>query len=196
MAQRGSYAKGVAKRTEILDTALDVVARNGFRGTSVKELADSVGLSQAGLLHYFDSKDELFTAILRRRDEVDLALADPHADIVEQLITVIRHNADVPGLVQLFASMSTAATSDPSHAAHAYFVERYASLRTQAADAITIRQRRGEVPAGVDPTRLATVLLAVSDGMQIQWMLDPATDMAEHVELVWRLALATVTTPG
>ena len=55
---------------------------------------------------------------------------------------------------------------------------------------------RGEVPAGVDPTRLATVLLAVSDGMQIQWMLDPATDMAEHVELVWRLALATVTTPG
>ena len=75
MAQRGSYAKGVAKRTEILDTALDVVARNGFRGTSVKELADSVGLSQAGLLHYFDSKDELFTAILRRRDEVDNALA-------------------------------------------------------------------------------------------------------------------------
>jgi hypothetical protein len=75
-------------------------------------------------------------------------------------------------------------------------VERYASIRAQVAAAIVVRQEQGEVPAGIDPTRLATVLLAVSDGMQIQWMLDPATDMAEHVELVWRLALAAVATPA
>src|SRR3982751_4591907 len=69
--RRGSYAKGVAKREEILERALDVIAREGYRGASVKELADAVGLSQAGLLHYFDSKEELFAEILRKRDEVD-----------------------------------------------------------------------------------------------------------------------------
>src|SRR6478736_6791304 len=71
--RRGSYAKGVAKREEILERALDVIAAEGYRGASVKVLADAVGLSQAGLLHYFDSKEELFTEILRKRDELDLA---------------------------------------------------------------------------------------------------------------------------
>ena len=73
--RRGSYAKGVAKREEILTRALDVIAREGYRGASVKELADAVGLSQAGLLHYFDSKEELFTEILRKRDELDSVAA-------------------------------------------------------------------------------------------------------------------------
>ncbi len=62
------YAKGLAKREEILTTALDVIARSGYRGTPVRELANAVGLSQAGLLHYFSSKEELFTEILAKRD--------------------------------------------------------------------------------------------------------------------------------
>ena len=53
--ERGPYAKGVAKREEILTTALEVVSRRGFGGASVKELADAVGLTPAGLLHYFGS---------------------------------------------------------------------------------------------------------------------------------------------
>lgn len=77
--RRGSYAKGIAKREEILSRALDVIAREGYAGASVKELAAEVGLSQAGLLHYFGSKEELFAAILRKRDEVDLAQFDAFA---------------------------------------------------------------------------------------------------------------------
>ena len=68
--RRGPYAKGKAKRAEILDVALEVIAREGYTGATVKELADAVGLSQNGLLHYFGSKDALFAEILRRRDEI------------------------------------------------------------------------------------------------------------------------------
>src|SRR5690349_14098126 len=114
--RRGPYTKGVAKREEILTRALDVIAREGYRGASVKELADPVGLSQAGLLHYFDSKEELFTEILRKRDELDTAAygmqpvesrADPVVDaplpdIRTGYLGIITHNADVPGLVHLF----------------------------------------------------------------------------------------------
>lgn len=71
MARRGSYAKGIAKREEILDAALDIVARVGYSRTTVRELAQAVGLSQTGLLHYFGTKEQLFVEILRRRDEVD-----------------------------------------------------------------------------------------------------------------------------
>ena len=47
MAGKGSYAKGVAKREEILRTALEVFAKQGYRGTSLRELAEAVNLSQA-----------------------------------------------------------------------------------------------------------------------------------------------------
>ena len=191
MAQRGSYAKGIAKREEILRVALEVVARNGFRGTSVKELAEAVDLTQAGLLHYFDSKDDLFTAILRTRDQVDAERFRELDDVVDQLIAVIKHNAETPGLVQLFASMSTAATSDPEHAAHEYFADRYVRFRAELATSIRKRQASGEVRPDLDADTLSAVLMAVSDGMQLQWMLDPTTDMAAHVAFVWQTAIAT-----
>ena len=112
MARRGSYAKGIAKREEILTVALDLVAQQGFRRTSIKDIADAVGLTQAGLLHYFDSKDELWVEILRRRDEIDLA-HDWHAeDPAALLAAIVRHNTEVPGLVQMFVNLSAAAATD------------------------------------------------------------------------------------
>ncbi|MGN8552055.1 UNVERIFIED_CONTAM: TetR/AcrR family transcriptional regulator [Microbacterium sp. SLM126] len=190
--RRGSYAKGVVKREEILERALDVIAREGYRGASVKELADAVGLSQAGLLHYFDSKEELFTAILRKRDEVDSAgfgLYEPDGTVAisdprEGFLGVIRHNADVPGLVQLYARLSVDAV-DPDHAAHEFFVSRGQVLRDVFSNAIAARQASGEVTDRIDPSTLARILQAVADGLQVQWMLEPDVDMAGTVDALF-----------
>ncbi|QFZ20833.1 TetR/AcrR family transcriptional regulator [Saccharothrix syringae] len=46
----------------ILDRAAGLFARHGFAHTSLKDLADAVGLSKAGLLHHFPSKEALFQA--------------------------------------------------------------------------------------------------------------------------------------
>ena len=185
MAQRGAYAKGVAKREEILDAALGVIARNGYQRTSVRDIAEAVGLSQAGLLHYFSSKDALFAEILRRRDEVDRERlrADPQAR-VDGLIDVVRHNADVPGLVQLHAELSTE-SAHPDHAAHDYFTQRYATLRTQLGEAVCSAQERGELSRSLDAESVATILLAAADGLQTQWMLEPDLDMAAQLEHLW-----------
>lgn len=191
MARRGSYAKGVAKRDEILERALEVIAREGIRGASVKELADAVGLSQAGLLHYFDSKEELFTAILRKRDEVDSRrFGDVDAEasldrIRDGYVGIVRHNAEVPGLVQLFSRLAVDA-GDPQHPAHDYFVERSAALRRTFAAALAERQREDAV-GRVDPDTLARILQAVSDGMQLQWLQDPSVDMAATVDALFEL---------
>ncbi|WP_214467592.1 TetR/AcrR family transcriptional regulator [Microbacterium flavescens] len=189
--RRGSYAKGVAKREEILERALEVIAREGYRGASIKELADAVGLSQAGLLHYFDSKEELFTAILRKRDEVDTADFVPGddgrfagADLREGYLSVIRHNADVPGLVQLFARLSVEAT-DPDHSAHDYFVSRGETLRDAFASAIAAQQAAGALSDRVDPQTLARIFQAVADGLQVQWMLEPEVDMAGTIDALF-----------
>ncbi|MCJ1712983.1 TetR/AcrR family transcriptional regulator [Curtobacterium sp. VKM Ac-2922] len=192
MTRRGSYAKGIAKREEILTVALELVAQQGFRRTSIKDVSDAVGLTQAGLLHYFDSKDELWVEILRRRDEIDNA-TDWHAnDPSELLSAIVRHNAEVPGLVQMFVNLSAAAATDTEHPAHEYFRERYENSRRSMAADFRAMQQDGRLRADVDPEALTSVLLAVSDGMQIQWLFDPSRDMAAHVELVTRLAVAQV----
>lgn len=187
MARRGSYAKGVAKREEILTAALDVIARNGYRRTSVRELADAVGLSQAGLLHYFSSKEELFQEILRKRDEVDASAFEGQRDTpIEGFFAVIRHNSEVPGLVQLYAQVSTEA-GDPEHPAHEFFIERYRQFRAMFSQLIRDEQAAGRVDADLDADRIANLFLAAADGLQTQWMLDPSIDMADHVAYLWHL---------
>lgn len=175
MTRRGSYAKGIAKREEILTVALDVIARHGYRGASVREIADAVGLSQAGLLHYFDSRDELLTAVLTKRDEVDAPA--PAEEPFEALLRIVAHNAEVPGLVQLYAQLSIEAT-DPAHPAHEYFVARYERLRSMFADGIRQAQAAGAMRADADPETTATAIVAAADGLQAQFLLDPSIDMA------------------
>jgi AcrR family transcriptional regulator len=197
--RRGSYAKGIAKREEILARALEVIAREGYRGASVKELADAVGLSQAGLLHYFDSKEELFTEILRKRDEIDTVglgvSGDPADDLPADVdlstlragyLGIVRHNADVPGLVHLFARLSVDA-ADPEHPAHEYFVRRGEELRGFFATAIAAGQATGDIDDRTDPIVLARLFQAVADGMQVQWMLEPEVDMTATVDALFEL---------
>jgi len=188
MTRKGSYAKGVAKREEILTTALDVVATVGYSATTVRELADAVGLTQNGLLYYFGSKEQLFVEIIRRRDRVD---GETYATEVTDDIGVgharfVRHNAEVPGLVQLSIGLSAEATS-PSHPAHEFFAERFEALRREGADVVRTFQERGDMPSHLDPEKLVTVLMALSDGLQLQWLYKPGIDMAEHFLYLWEL---------
>lgn len=190
-ARRGSYAKGRAKREEILSRALDVIARQGYRGASVKELAAEVGLSQAGLLHYFDSKEELFTEILRKRDELDAAafggvtaLSTDIDSIRDGYLRIIRHNSEVPGVVELFSRLSVEA-ADPQHPAHRFFLERNTQLRGAFADVVRTAQETGRISDAVDADTLARILQAVADGMQTQWMLEPDVDMAGVVDALF-----------
>lgn len=184
MSRPARYAKGLAKREEILTTALEVIARTGYRGTSVRELAAAVGLSQAGLLHYFSSKEELFAEILRKRDAVDHARASAEegeaGSSVEMLIDIVRHNAEVPGLVQLYAQYSVEA-AHPDHPEHAAFTERYDRIRGLLVADLAARQAAGTLDPGLDAAKLATVLIATCDGLQTQWLLNPDTDMAGHL---------------
>jgi AcrR family transcriptional regulator len=196
MPRPARYSKGLAKREEILTTALDVIARTGYRRTSVRELAAAVGLSQAGLLHYFSSKEELFAEILLKRDAVDQAAGDDEQErAVDTLVRVVRHNAEVPGLVQLYAQYSVEA-AQPDHPEHPAFVERYDRIRQYLVEDIEGRQRSGDLPAHLDATKLASLLIAASDGLQTQWLLNPETDMAEHLSyLLGLLGLARPATP-
>lgn len=180
MARRGSYAKGVARREEILESALDVIGRKGYQNASLKEIAEVVGVTPAALLHYFGSKEELFTEVLRKRDELDGL--DPTfvsaSEATAGFVQVIRHNTQVPGLVALFSRLAVEA-ADPAHPAHQYFLDR--SERLRETFSASLAQRGYEHPT-IDPDTLARIIQAASDGLQLQWMVDPTVDMPAIME--------------
>lgn len=189
MAQRGAYAKGVAKREEILEAALAVVAERGYRKASVKEIADASGLSPAGLLHYFGSKEELFVAILEARDARDTREVES-VGFMGAFLAALRHNAAVPGLVHLYARLAVDA-ADPEHPANEYFRTRTVQLEELARDTIVAAQASGEIRADVDPVWVMRSAHALADGLQTAWMLDPTIDMAADVEEFLRVLRPT-----
>ena len=182
---RGGYAKGDARREAIVDVATDVFATLGFRAATMLQIAAACGISRTGLLHHFPSKESLLEAVLSRRDERSATLIpkrvgtdDDDRAALARMVAVMRHNADSPTIINLFSVLSAEA-GDPAHPAHAYFVSRYASLRSELIESLTRLHRRGGLTAGTDPTALAVELIALMDGLQVQWVLAPdQVDMA------------------
>jgi AcrR family transcriptional regulator len=60
--QNSRKAQAEKRRLQILETALTVFASNGFKGTSIKDIAEAAGISQGLMYHYFTSKDDLLEA--------------------------------------------------------------------------------------------------------------------------------------
>ncbi|MFJ5985489.1 TetR/AcrR family transcriptional regulator [Lentzea sp. NPDC092896] len=108
---------------KILDAAAALFARHGFEQTSLKSLADAVGLSKAGLLHHFPSKDALFEAaweqsrVLTRHvlDQVSTLPAGSERDR-RSLELLTDYALDRPGLVSLLFRTMTAPGEDPQQA--------------------------------------------------------------------------------
>ncbi|WP_326943826.1 MULTISPECIES: TetR/AcrR family transcriptional regulator [unclassified Amycolatopsis] len=184
--RRGPYAKGIARRQQILREALAAYAESDSTGPSLRAIAKRTGLSERGLLHYFPARDELFVAILAERDAADRASFDPDGPL-DDLAAVTAHTAKTPGLVRLFLEM-TAAAPDPEHAAHGFFTRRYRELREILARKFT-RSPRPETPP-VDADFAARVLIAASDGLQAQWLLDPSIDLEDDLDRLARLLQA------
>ncbi len=69
----GSSTRGAAKRAEILQAASTVAAVGGYGSVTLQSVADAAGLSEAGLLHHFPTKEHLVIAAVSHHDDVTAA---------------------------------------------------------------------------------------------------------------------------
>jgi AcrR family transcriptional regulator len=184
--ERGAYARGLARREEIMAGAIELFSRIGYRNATILDIATHVGISRTGLLHHFPSKEILLKAILAKRDREDLqrlSRSDDALGGLSDIVELARHNAGVPDLVSLFAVLSAEA-SDPTHPAHAFFVRRYERARVSMADALRRAADAGLLAPHVDIDHEARALVALMDGLQVQWLLAPdKVDMAEDLRI-------------
>ena len=186
---RGAYAKGIARRQEILDRAIEVFAERGSDRTSLRAIAREVGVTHAALTHYFGSLEELLVAVYEESNapgrKAETAAED--ATPVEMMIESARSNRAIPGLVQLYSTLVATALEEGHPAARTFATGRFTRLRARLADVVRQQQQGGRIRGDVDPDAVAALVVAASDGLQTQWLLDESAPQHEALALLDRL---------
>jgi AcrR family transcriptional regulator len=193
----------VARRNELIEAAWRCAAQSGFRDMTVDDVCAEGGVSKGAFYGYFEQKDELLIALLdddaKALDQKLAQIARSESSSVERLRrftrVVLQHGSD-PGRVQVRADLwAELLTVEPVR-------DRFA--------AATDRRRalvRGWIEEGVDhgemtqipANALASILLALADGLVLHRVLDPAgfrwVNISRAVEVLLA-GLASDGTPG
>jgi AcrR family transcriptional regulator len=182
LATSTNAGRSAAARQRLLRSALEAFAAHGYQGSSLAKIAADAGLTTAGLLHHYASKEELLTAVLVERDRLDGARfrlgGFTGLEALDRLLELVRHNAASPGLVQAFTVLMGESVSE-QHPARNWFRDRYPRRRANLASALEAGIDAGEIRADVDYQSLAAEIIATIDGLQVQWLLNP-----EQVDMV------------
>jgi AcrR family transcriptional regulator len=170
----------------LLDAAAKVFADRGYRGATVDAIATEAGLSKGTFYWHFDSKEQLFLALLDERVDrparalmevtrsapVDKATAPV---VSEGLAKLFERERD---LVLLLHEYWSAAARDPS--LRARYLKRQAALRDTLAAALAERHASTGVPLTMPAESLATAFIALAEGLSLEAVQDPDS-VSEHL---------------
>lgn len=179
--RRGPRRGTSERREEILRAAANTFGSKGYKAGSLADVAEQVGMTHAGVLHHFKSKEQLLTALLDFRDSEQVEdLEGKHIpgglELFRHLLRTARMNAERPGIVQTYTVLTGESVTD-GHPARGWTTNRFAVLRGEVAAAF--RAWHPEVEPHV-ADQAASAIIGVMDGLQIQWLLDPdAVDLAD-----------------
>ncbi|TYP88850.1 TetR family transcriptional regulator [Blastococcus xanthinilyticus] len=168
-------AATVERREKILQAAMETFGARGYHNGSLAEVAERVGMTQAGVLHHFGSKDLLLLEVLEYRDRSDVEHLEGRRPpgglgLFRHLVKTARINAGRPGIVQTYAVLSAEAVTD-DHPGQDWFRARFSTLRQTVSDALIEVCDADDLPDPADVDAAAASVLAVMDGLQIQWLL-------------------------
>jgi len=188
--RRRTRSKPADRRAQILNEALRLIGERGYRGFTISELAQRCELAQSGLLHYFDSKEKILIALLQDRDRRESEIATSIMGLTQQDLehtkltlpevilhfhAAVVHESTQPELLRLYAVLRAEAMNK-SHPAHEYFQLREAEVLAAMA--------RYVAPHVRDPESTARQLLALVQGLELQWVQsDQAFDLVTECDL-------------
>jgi AcrR family transcriptional regulator len=172
-------AKGEDRKQRILDVAQRLLARNGWRNTTLAQIAKEAGVTSAGLLHHFESKEQLLHAVLDARDADDAEHAYQHTgDLADAIASAAERFYRSPELVGTFAVLM-AENIAPDAPLHDRLVARYRAAVEIIAERIRSGQSEGRYRQDVNPVIKAVEILAFVNGMETSWLLDPTIPLTD-----------------
>lgn len=171
----GRQARGEARKLAILAAATREFAARGYSASRIVDIAKTAGVTDAGILHHFPTKHELFMSVVRQREDAYRLLRGPITsarDFFDKFIASVKAAAMEPDLVR-FRVMLTGASHIEGHP-----IEGQArTTLTQALEAFTpaieAGVESGELHEDVDPRQVVLEVLALNEGIRDQWATVP-----------------------
>lgn len=189
------------KRTDILAAAVEIFGNKGSTNGTLADVAEQVGMTHAGVLHHFGSKQKLLLEVLAYRDQADVAeLVEKHIpggpELFLHLVRTAFANERRPGIVQAYTVLSSESVTD-AHPGREYFEDRYTTLRREVSEAFAELCAQEGVTEPETVTAASASILAVMDGLQLQWLLHPEiVELGESSEFAIRAIVNAVLRPG
>ncbi|WP_068279107.1 TetR/AcrR family transcriptional regulator [Aldersonia kunmingensis] len=169
-------AKGEDRRQLILAVAQRSLTRSGWRNTTLSQIAAEAGVTAAGVLHHFQSKEHLLHALLDARDADDAASSDQAGDLIEGIRSTADRIEHSPELVGMFVVLLVE-NLFPDTPLHERMLERWRTAVDIVADVIRRGQDDGRYRADFDPRIRAVEIIAFITGMEISWLLDDSIEL-------------------
>jgi AcrR family transcriptional regulator len=171
--------KKARTRAQLIDAAATVFARRGFVAASLDEVADEAGLTKGAVYSNFDSKEELFQAVIDDRlNEPMLRLAedlDTTGTFAERAMEGARMFVDMAqqerDLFLLALEHNIYVARHPEHVPA--YSARYREQLAMVADLITEQSKRSGLSLPLPADEMAIAVEALSQGMALQRLADP-----------------------
>jgi AcrR family transcriptional regulator len=173
--------KKAETRARLLEAAESVFARRGFHAASVEEVAEEAGFSTGAVYSNFGGKEDLFLALwdsalegaLRVVDETFGSERRPFEERLREASEYSESKLFGEGRTEpflLFVEFWAQAVRDPD--LRPALAARQEKMRERAAELIEAFCRERGVSPPADPSRLASAIIAIRDGLVMQRLVD------------------------
>jgi len=167
-------------RAQILEAAIVVFNREGYGAASIQKIATEAGFTKGAVYSNFDSKQELFGAIMRARfSETSLAVLEGitptsdgwHSAVGQAANLLARHIGTLGSLHALVIEFALQASRDPE--AHEVYLELRRAQRLELADGLRTRSASLGLAENIDFDQVAATILALISGLTLESIIDP-----------------------
>lgn len=164
------------RREQVIEVATSIIAKHGYWGFSVRQVAEECGLTEPAVIYHFKNKTGLLTSVLEHRDESDMAafahkLGVEANDVWDESVdfgicdicdAMMERNAGQPEIVRLYTVLQGEAL-ELRHPAHNYFMNREQRV-------LRILTRAAKFSRLKHPEQEACFALSMMDGIQLRWL--------------------------
>ncbi|KUH81628.1 MULTISPECIES: TetR family transcriptional regulator [unclassified Mycobacterium] len=181
-------------RQRLLDAAIRCIEDRGYARTTARDLVQASGTNLGAITYHFDSKEALLNEALaecsrrwlQQMQQASTAVSsgDPLADTIAAAYGALRD-----GRMFAVAYVEAWAQAERNPALREQLAAHYREFRTATATLAQSLTRSSSLP---DAEALAAILVAVADGLVVQWLLD-ADSLPEPARLARALTQFGVT---
>jgi AcrR family transcriptional regulator len=169
-------------REQLLAGAIECLRTKGYARTTARDIAAAANANLASIGYHFGSKEALLNeAITRTCEEWTTRLGEaafasdatsPLGQMAASWVAMLASFEELrPVLTGFVEAVGQSAWSEELRAEMA---RHYRTVRSAVADMVTTSLGESANDPGIDPEAVASFLIAVCDGLVLQWLLDPA----------------------